>query len=595
MSNTGYKLQPNEVQFTLPTPTPDSEHFISCILSKPHVTENDPNPETCRAAILMHGIGGHKNYCYLSKLSRKLSKEQCMYVVRFDFRNCGDSSKTGKTGRTLQDDLDDLTVVYNYLSMGGFEGKKLYVDTLCGHSRGVVDVYNWQLQNKDKFVINLVACAGRFIGHGLPDSIRKKHPDFEKQGGHYIKGFQDGEYKDVWVPFEETKSLGDLNMITVKEISKDTDTLSIYGTKEQIIPLPDAAHYSNALGDRNTLVLIPGADHGYRGVEIIPEDQRESYGKPIAKNGVVDYNPDVAVTIFDWMNRDKMVERFYEKNLYIHKYLPRWKNVGGVNNFRDIGGYNTTDGKVVRFNLIFRSGNLSNLTMDGLNTLKKLGIKKCYSLMQQHENANMKTKFEDSELDDIKDIHILNRLDVSKNNEFRSYLLKPSLHWKYKPECYDKLLEFYMPELRDIFIQLRDDPNTPILVYCALGKDRTGIIVLLLLLLCRVHPLIVVQEYALTTYGITDSMYTLLRNHLKRGGPGIDELNSYFEALKPYKHWTLINEGVDNMLHVCADDIQNTIAIVDTKYGGIEKYLQDYIGLSESDIDIIRNNLVFTP
>ena len=49
--------------------------------------------------------------------------------------------------------------------------------------------------------------------------------------------------------------------------------------------------------------------------------------------------------------------------------------IEGARNFRDIGGYRTVDGRVVRSGLVFRSAHLANLTDRDLETFADIGIK----------------------------------------------------------------------------------------------------------------------------------------------------------------------------------------------------------------------------
>lgn len=463
----GYQLQDNEIEFKLPTPSRTSHAEISCILSKP---EGKP---TLRAAILMHGIGAHKNTCYQSKLARILSKNENMYVVRFDFRNCGESTKTGEFGRTLQDDIEDMTTVYQYLANGGVEGKRLFVDSLIGHSRGVVDVFNWQLAHKDVFVPNLVACAGRYIGIGLIESIERNNPNFQEKGGHYIQGFQNGRYQKVWVPFRETMSLGVLHMDTVKEITKDTETLCVYGTRENVIPLEDAAMYVNALRERNTVILIPGADHCFRGVDKVPEDQWSTYSKPL-KNGLVDYTHDVAEKVAEWVSSTAMQRRFYEKTLNVHTFLPRWKSIDGIS-IRDIGGWNTRSGKVVKYGRMFRSGDLSDIT-SGFK-LAELGITKVFDL-----SLDGGKKLESVATESLITGHLSSTLFTDPLTLQTDYI-----------EIFPKLLTLCKP----LFDHLLHT-NTPFLYYCSNGRDITGLVTMVLLRLAGVEPLLIAQEYALS-------------------------------------------------------------------------------------------------
>lgn len=371
----GYQYQDNEEEVILRV-RDSPEINISCILSKP---ESSNCPDTPRAAILVHGFGSHKNAVFLSKLARKLSKEQGVYTMRIDFINCGDSTKTGENGRTLQDDIGCINVVYKYLSTGGVHGKRLFVDALVGHSRGVVDIFNWQLQHPEIYVPNLVACAGRFIGRGLLDSILANNPDYEEKGGRFISGFQDGAYRPVWVPYKEDESLFTLEMDTVKHVNKDTSTLLVYGTRENVIPLEDAARYNNTLAGRNTLKLIPGADHCFLGTEKLSPEQRRLGKLPVHKSGVVDYNFHVADEISEWLEVANVHKRFLEKARMVHPYLSRWHDVPGLSNFRDIGGYAVSNSNAyLQYSKIYRCDDLTGVSLGTVAHLKRLEIAKVY-------------------------------------------------------------------------------------------------------------------------------------------------------------------------------------------------------------------------
>jgi glucosyl-3-phosphoglycerate synthase len=59
---------------------------------------------------------------------------------------------------------------------------------------------------------------------------------------------------------------------------------------------------------------------------------------------------------------------------------PPFVNIDGVRMFRDIGGYQTSDGSSVRKSLMFRSGDPPSMTPDGLDSFQKLAIGKVFDL-----------------------------------------------------------------------------------------------------------------------------------------------------------------------------------------------------------------------
>lgn len=582
---TKYKLQLNERDLTISSLSEGIE--LSCIMTTPITKdeiskmdkypldsklklEGDPYPGTLRSVIIIHGIGGHKNYTYHSKLARKIAHEQGVTSIRFDFRNCGSSTKTGNLGRTLQDDILDCQAVYEYLHTEGYS-----IDALIGHSRGVVDVFNWQLQYKDLFVPNLIACAGRFIGKGLPDSIRKIHPNFEKEGGHFIKGFQDGEYRDVFVPLNETESLGELNMSTVKSITKHSSTITVYGLKEEIIPLPDAAHYAHSLGDRNTLVFIPNATHSYYGAEIIPKDKWEQSEVPVnIKLGKLDFNYQVTDVLTEWLNPESVRRRFYERNLNIHEFLPRWKVIEGVSNCRDIGGWKTNNptwstGKHIKWGIIFRSGSLDAVTIEGQRSIKELGIRKVFDFRFSFE-----TKGFDFEL--LKDVEFVSLAVGENEGDGSKVYLDMANSWKNYDSVYEYLLDQVVPTYKQIFHHLRDSQD-PILYHCSAGKDRTGILTAVILKMLGVPNEIIAAEYELTVEGMKAS-----DEHTPAS------LVPFLKQLGLHEH-----PALDNIQDSKYEVMLETLLKLDKKYGKIENYLEVKLGLTNDDISTIRAHLLF--
>lgn len=59
---------------------------------------------------------------------------------------------------------------------------------------------------------------------------------------------------------------------------------------------------------------------------------------------------------------------------------PPFLNITGIANFRDIGGYGTSDQQSIRRNLVYRAADPSKVQPDGLARLKELGVKKVFDL-----------------------------------------------------------------------------------------------------------------------------------------------------------------------------------------------------------------------
>jgi hypothetical protein len=91
--------------------------------------------------------------------------------------------------------------------------------------------------------------------------------------------------------------------------------------------------YANAIPN-HTLALLPDADHNFKG-----------------------HFEDVVSTIVDHLNKHESdaYEKMISMNFHSGVMIPRWIDVEGVKNFRDLGGWPLKDGTgYVRERSIFR-------------------------------------------------------------------------------------------------------------------------------------------------------------------------------------------------------------------------------------------------
>ena len=57
----------------------------------------------------------------------------------------------------------------------------------------------------------------------------------------------------------------------------------------------------------------------------------------------------------------------------------------GQANFRDLGGYRTTDNRTVKWWQVYRSGRLANLTGEDVSRLQDLGIRLVVNLLTEDD------------------------------------------------------------------------------------------------------------------------------------------------------------------------------------------------------------------
>lgn len=123
-------------------------------------------------------------------------------------------------------------------------------------------------------------------------------------------------------------------------------------------------------------------------------------------------------------------------------------------------------------------------------------------------------------------------------------------------------------EIRDVFTHLSDKSKYPILVHCTQGKDRTGLIVLLVLMLCGVA-----QDAMRDDYGRSEK----------------ELLVEQEERLRDLR-----KIGLDEDFASCPQDFVPEMAKhVQERFGGIERYLNS-IGIDEEAQNRVRSTMLHT-
>jgi protein-tyrosine phosphatase len=121
------------------------------------------------------------------------------------------------------------------------------------------------------------------------------------------------------------------------------------------------------------------------------------------------------------------------------------------------------------------------------------------------------------------------------------------------------------PEIKQVFELFAKPASWPVMVNCTQGKDRTGITVLLLLLLCEVDIAAIGQDYV-------------------KSEPELEP-----EKAERMKEITSI--GLDASFASCPPDFcEKVVQHLDAKYGGIRSYLTK-MGVTEQQVDSIRSQL----
>jgi protein-tyrosine phosphatase len=233
----------------------------------------------------------------------------------------------------------------------------------------------------------------------------------------------------------------------------------------------------------------------------------------------------------------------------------------GCLNARDLGGYETEDGRETRWGTVVRSDSPAALTEAGRAALAGYGVRAIVDLRLPAELADDPNPF--AEPGD----HGITYTNVS----FIDPAAAPPDAVSTLAEDYLQMLDRYRQGVAEAMAAIARAPEGAVLIHCAAGKDRTGLISALLLGLVDVPADTIAADYAMTA--------ELLRPRERR----------WLESLLPEER-----AEREAMLARYAPTAEVMLAVLEgleERYGGVEPYLRS-TGLSQDDLDRLRDRLV---
>lgn len=257
------------------------------------------------------------------------------------------------------------------------------------------------------------------------------------------------------------------------------------------------------------------------------------------------------------------VEMFYSKETMLSLFLDaverieKWFNLGLVENiklfikktrekyppfynFRDISKIVNLCSKNVKIRpgLIFRSASLSRYRSETLlKFLRENNIRYIVDLRTEEDRIMFEKAKGRKYSDEIIQNYLVN---IPINAKVKIYI---------ENDPYKNLYYGVLKESKDAIRRVFEDyianaDKAPLIIHCEGGKDRTGIIIAILLRVLGVERECIIEDY----------------------------LASYSDTKREY--------------------IEFLLDVVDKEYGGVERYLVDYCGVSRSTIEKIRKILV---
>ncbi|NIB42368.1 tyrosine-protein phosphatase [Pseudomaricurvus alkylphenolicus] len=244
----------------------------------------------------------------------------------------------------------------------------------------------------------------------------------------------------------------------------------------------------------------------------------------------------------------------------------------GGKNFRDLGGYQTSDGRKVAWDKIYRSGELSGLTDNDYKLLSSRNISTVIDFRTARQRSEALTQWQAGEVDQLNWDYEMH----AQKQEMIKLIRSPEVTLE---EIDQFMTKFYIDFLKQNSAFYRDmfetliNTSEPVLFHCSSGKDRTGMAAALILTALGVDREQIMEDYMLS------APYLKLA-HQKNPEPASD--------IKPLTDNHLPNGIVEIFLSVREPWMTGTLTWIEQQSGSVMNYIQQDLNVSDADITLLR-------
>lgn len=263
----------------------------------------------------------------------------------------------------------------------------------------------------------------------------------------------------------------------------------------------------------------------------------------------------------------------------------RWLPLEGGRNFRDLGGYMTTDGHQVRWGKLFRTGAMTELTDRDYQVLNTFDIATVVDFRTPAERKNEPTHWQNPATEILSWDY---DMDMGANGAFAEVFRQPDLSAA-KVEAamanmYPGILESQKPHYQAMFQRLVKSDDG-LVFNCTAGKDRTGIAGALILTALGVDEETVVKDFMLSETYYQQHPMTFAAPH---DDEDMDEkqkaMMAMFKRIPPEVMQPVM--GVrESFIHAAFDSMEQ-------QSGSVMAYIQQELNVDDQALQQLRENFL---
>ncbi|GAA2027915.1 hypothetical protein GCM10009839_28620 [Catenulispora yoronensis] len=233
-----------------------------------------------------------------------------------------------------------------------------------------------------------------------------------------------------------------------------------------------------------------------------------------------------------------------------------------LHNFRDLGGYRTADGSATRWGVLYRS--------DNLGKLRDPADQEQFAGLGVHTVVDLRYPWEIEKAGRVPDAPGLRYFNLSiEHQPYDQGSLGADFDpWRFLADRYMEVAQDGAKEIREVLDVIADPESGTTVFHCASGKDRTGLIAMLVLTLIDVPEETVIDDFSLTELA-TQRLIT----DWKAFYPG-RELTWPAYARAP------------------RDPMELFLADLKARYGSVRGYAEEELGVDDTLVAALKTRLI---
>jgi len=230
-----------------------------------------------------------------------------------------------------------------------------------------------------------------------------------------------------------------------------------------------------------------------------------------------------------------------------------------VFNFRDLGGYETTDGRAVKWRTLFRADGVHRLQVDDL---APLGVRTVLDLRTHDEQERGRFTH------DSIGYHHLPILQTPWTELGFEGELDPVT---FLADRYVEMLDEGRDSIARALHILGEASSLPLVFHCAAGKDRTGVVAAVVLGVLGVADDDIADDYSLSRLGMSSFKEWIVENFPEAADAMSKQPDAFLAAPA-------------EAMHLFLERVRDT-------FGSFDEYVRG-LGVEDATLDAVRRNLL---